>query len=165
MSQFRSLWFTAAIAAITAGSPAFAQDEGDEDEAQTIEGFTEEFETIDGLFPLYRNPEDGALYMEIAADQLDDEFVYFTYAEDGAPRTGLFRGQFRDNRVLTLPAITAKSRSAPRTPASPLTKTMRCHAPPAPTSPARRWPCLRSRLKPKVKTTRRTGSWCRSTRF
>lgn len=102
MSQFRSLWFTAAIAAITAGSPAFAQeDEGDEDEAQTIEGFTEEFETIDGLFPLYRNPEDGALYMEIAADQLDDEFVYFTYAEDGAPRTGLFRGQFRDNRVLT----------------------------------------------------------------
>ena len=101
MSQFCSLWFTAAIAAITAGSPAFAQDEGDEDEAQTIEGFTEEFETIDGLFPLYRNPEDGALYMEIAADQLDDEFVYFTYAEDGAPRTGLFRGQFRDNRVLT----------------------------------------------------------------
>lgn len=101
MSQFRSLWFTAAIAAITAGTPAFAQDEGDEDEAQTIEGFTEEFETIDGLFPLYRNPEDGALYMEIAADQLDDEFVYFTYAEDGAPRTGLFRGQFRDNRVLT----------------------------------------------------------------
>ncbi|WP_375548388.1 zinc-dependent metalloprotease [Oceanicaulis alexandrii] len=102
MSQFRSLWFTAAIAAIIAGSPAFAQeDEGDEDEAQTIEGFTEEFETIDGLFPLYRNPEDGALYMEIAADQLDDEFVYFTYAEDGAPRTGLFRGQFRDNRVLT----------------------------------------------------------------
>jgi hypothetical protein len=101
MSQFRSLWFAAAIAAISAGAPAFAQDEGEDEEAETIESFTEEFETIDGLFPLYRNPEDGALYMEIAADQLDDEFVYFTYAEDGAPRTGLFRGQFRDNRVLS----------------------------------------------------------------
>ena len=101
MSQFRSLWFAAAIAAISAGAPAFAQDEGEEDEAETIESFTEEFEVIDGLFPLYRDPENGDLYMEIAADQLDDEFVYFTYAEDGAPRTGLFRGQFRDNRVLS----------------------------------------------------------------
>ena len=100
MSQFRSLWFAAAIAAISAGAPAFAQDEG-EDETETIESFTEEFEVIDGLFPLYRDPENGDLYMEIAADQLDDEFVYFTYAEDGAPRTGLFRGQFRDNRVLS----------------------------------------------------------------
>ena len=73
MSQFRSLWFAAAIAAISAGAPAFAQDEGEEDEAETIESFTEEFEVIDGLFPLYRDPENGDLYMEIAADQLDDE--------------------------------------------------------------------------------------------
>ena len=60
MSQFRSLWFAAAIAAISAGAPAFAQDEG-EDETETIESFTEEFEVIDGLFPLYRDPENGDL--------------------------------------------------------------------------------------------------------
>ena len=31
MSQFRSLWFAAAIAAISAGAPAFAQDEGEDE--------------------------------------------------------------------------------------------------------------------------------------
>jgi hypothetical protein len=37
--------------------------------------------------------------MEIAESQLGEEVIYFTYAENGAPRVGLFRGQYRDNAV------------------------------------------------------------------
>lgn len=105
-----SLWSRVlAVAVLTAGagSLAMAQDgnddeEASEEESETIESFTEGFERQDGLFPLYRDPEDGTLYMEIAEDQLDDEFIYFLYTENGTPSLGHFRGNFRDNRVMTL---------------------------------------------------------------
>jgi hypothetical protein len=106
MTLYRSRWFAALLAATLVGSPAFAQDDDsedeDEDEAEeTIETFVEDFEAMEGLFTLYRNPEDGDLFMEISEDQLGDEVIYFTYTENGAPRIGHFRGQFRANEVLT----------------------------------------------------------------
>ncbi len=103
MKPYHNRWFAVAVAVIAISSPVIAQseEEKEEEENSTIESFTEEFEAFEGLFPLYRDPENGHLYMEIAADQLDDEFIYFTYSEDGAPRTGHFRGQFRANRVLS----------------------------------------------------------------
>lgn len=107
----KSLWSRVlAVAVLTAGagSLAMAQEGEDEDEeeseeeaTETIEAFTEGFERMDGLFPLYRDPEDGTLYMEIADGQLDDEFIYFLYTENGSPRLGHFRGNFRANRVMT----------------------------------------------------------------
>ena len=104
MTRYRSRWFAAALAITVAGAPAFAQEDGEEDEEEdnSIESFVEDFEVMEGLFTLYRDPEDGDLYMEISEDQLGEEFIYFTYAENGAPRLGLFRGQFREsNTVLT----------------------------------------------------------------
>jgi hypothetical protein len=102
MVRHSSRWFAAALAVTIAGAPAMAQDGDDEDdEDNTIEAFVEDFEVMEGLFTLYRDPEDGDLYMEISEDQLGEEFIYFTYAENGAPRVGLFRGEFRDNAVFT----------------------------------------------------------------
>lgn len=102
MTRYSSRWFAAALAVTIAGSPAIAQDGDDEDdEDNSIEAFVEDFEVLEGLFTLYRDPEDGDLYMEIGEDQLGEEFIYFTYAENGAPRVGLFRGQFRDNAIFT----------------------------------------------------------------
>lgn len=102
MKHYNTLWYAAAIAAFALNAPAIAQDdEDDSEDDNSIESFVEDFELIDGLFPLYQNPEDGALYMEISADQLDDEYIYFTYSEDGAPRAGHFRGSYRANRVLS----------------------------------------------------------------
>lgn len=104
MIRYRSRWFAAMLAVMIAGTPAFAQDsdeDEEDDDDNTIESFVEDFEVLEGLFTLYRDPEDGDLYMEIREDQLGEEFIYFTYAENGAPRIGLFRGQFRDNAVLT----------------------------------------------------------------
>jgi hypothetical protein len=89
-------WIAAALLALFMSAAAFA-------ETKTIEEYTEDdkFERIDGLFPLYRNTENGDLFMEISADLLGQEIIYFTYTENGAPRVGHFRGQFRANRVLT----------------------------------------------------------------
>jgi len=102
MKYYNTRWFAAALAAIAVVSPSFAQegdDEEEEDEDNSIESFVEEFEAQEGLFTLYTDPEDGDLYMEIAQSQLGEEVIYFTYAENGAPRVGLFRGQYRDNAV------------------------------------------------------------------
>jgi hypothetical protein len=102
MTVYRSRWLAAALAATFVSAPALAQDDGEEEDDNTIESFVEDFEVMEGLFTLYRDPEDGDLYMEIREDQLGEEVIYFTYAENGAPRLGLFRGQFREsNTVLT----------------------------------------------------------------
>ncbi|KAA5803972.1 DUF5117 domain-containing protein [Alkalicaulis satelles] len=90
-----SRWIAALIALVLFSAGALADD-------KTIEEYTEDekFERTDGLFPLYRNTENGDLFMEISGDILGDEIIYFTYTEDGAPRVGHFRGMFRANRVL-----------------------------------------------------------------
>ncbi len=100
MKYYNTRWFAAALAVIAVASPSFAQEGDDEEEEDnSIESFVEEFEAQEGLFTLYTDPEDGDLYMEIAESQLGQEVIYFTYAENGAPRVGLFRGQYRDNAV------------------------------------------------------------------
>ncbi len=100
MKYYNSRWFAAALAAIAVTSPSFAQDSDDaEEDEDTIESFVEDFDVQEGLFTLYTDPEDGDLYMELSESQLGEEVIYFTYAENGAPRAGLFRGQYRDNAV------------------------------------------------------------------
>lgn len=84
---------------------AFAQDEEDKKEEDkgppTIEKKTEDFEKSEGLFPIYTDPESGDVYMEIAEDQLGDEFVAFSYTENGVLSAGHFRGAYRDQRVIS----------------------------------------------------------------
>lgn len=105
----RDILFAAASAfgLLTAISPAMAQDAPDkdgkkEDKSKTIEDFVDGFDTMDGLFPLYMNTKTGALYMEIGADDLGQEFIYHTYAENGSPAIGAFKGAFRDNRIVSI---------------------------------------------------------------
>ncbi len=90
-----------------AGGAALAQDDDakDEDEDEgppTIEEKTEDFEKSDGLFTFYTDPESGDVYMEVAESQLDDEFVAFSYAENGVLEAGAFRGFYRDQRIISI---------------------------------------------------------------
>ncbi|WP_301750670.1 zinc-dependent metalloprotease [uncultured Erythrobacter sp.] len=64
--------------------------------------FVKEFQKSEGLFPLYRDLKTGEVFMEIAAEQIGREFIYFTYTENGPAETGHFRGNFRDNRIIVL---------------------------------------------------------------
>jgi len=104
MPQWGFRWLAAMLAILVMSVPAFARDDDDDDDdnGETIESFTEGFDVMEGFFTLYRDPDDGALYMEVSEDQFGEEFIYFVYTENAAPRTGHFRGQFRDNRILTL---------------------------------------------------------------
>lgn len=69
---------------------------------KTIEDIVKDFDTMDGLFKLYRDPKKGALHMEISADQLDKEYIYTSQISDGIVFAGHFRGQYRQQRVFTI---------------------------------------------------------------
>ena len=76
-------------------------EEEDEEKPETLSEFVKDLERSEGLFPLYRNTETGEVFLEIDADQLGHEFIYFVYTENGPVEAGHFRGNFRDNRIVT----------------------------------------------------------------
>ncbi|MFY7733605.1 MAG: hypothetical protein ACOVSR_08990, partial [Bacteroidia bacterium] len=57
---------------------------------------------IDGLFPLYQDTVTGNVFMIVKKEQLDKEYIYFSYTVDGVVAAGHFRGSFRDNKVFTI---------------------------------------------------------------
>jgi len=92
----------AALATVMTVQPAFAQeDEEDEDEEKTIADVVEDYEELDGLFPMWQDPENGDLYMEITEEQLGEEFIAFSYTENGVLGAGHFKGNYRDQRVIS----------------------------------------------------------------
>lgn len=63
---------------------------------------TKNHQVIDGLFKMYQSNENGSLLMEIKADQIGPEFIYFSYVEDGVLDAGFHRGSFRGSRIFTI---------------------------------------------------------------
>lgn len=59
-------------------------------------------EKIEGLFTLYRDKTKGKLFMEITKEQLDKEFIHFSYIENGVTDAGFFRGNFRNSKIFTI---------------------------------------------------------------
>lgn len=77
----------------------------DTDEADalpTIASFVEDSVAVPGFFDLYQERNNGTVYLRIPADQLDQELIYTATVTDGVVETGLFRGQYRDNKILKL---------------------------------------------------------------
>ncbi|SMF03832.1 protein of unknown function [Alteromonadaceae bacterium Bs31] len=62
--------------------------EEDKDEEESINKITENSERIDGLFTLFRDNKNGELRMLIRKQQLDADFLYFTYVENGVAAAG-----------------------------------------------------------------------------
>jgi hypothetical protein len=54
---------------------------------------------LDGLFPLYQDTANGNVYLLLKKEQLDKEYIYFSYTVDGVVAAGHFRGSFRDNKI------------------------------------------------------------------
>ncbi len=98
------IWAAAFTALAMGAGVALAQDDAEEDgeEEVFLAEFVEDFERTDGLFPLYTNPEDGALYMEVSDSQIGQEFIYFLHTVDGTPELFHFRGAYRDNAIFSL---------------------------------------------------------------
>lgn len=57
---------------------------------------------FDGLMQVYQDTTDGKLYLKLKADQFNQEFIYWSYAENGLARVGFNRGSFRANEVFVI---------------------------------------------------------------
>lgn len=103
-----SVFLTAsAFGLLSASTTSIAQetkmaDDKKEEASKTIEDFAKDFEKTDGLFPIYRDGKTGKLYMEFDRTDFEQEYIYHVYTENGSPQLGLFRGAFRDNRIITI---------------------------------------------------------------
>jgi hypothetical protein len=53
----------------------------------------------EGLMTIYQDTTDGKTYLLLKKDQIGQEFIYWSYAENGLARVGLNRGAFRYNQV------------------------------------------------------------------
>jgi len=76
------------------GNAAQGNAQNAEQEPKTIEEIVKDSDRIDGLFTLYRDRKTGDLRMLLNRDQLDREYLYFTYTVNGVPAAGHFRGSF-----------------------------------------------------------------------
>jgi hypothetical protein len=65
-----------------------------EAEPKTVAEVLQDSDRVDGLFTAYRDRKTGELRFLLRQDQLDKEFLYFTYTENGVPAAGQFRGAF-----------------------------------------------------------------------
>ncbi len=75
-------------------------DDEKQEEMETIEKRVEGFEAIDGFFKIYRDPQNGEVFLEVSETQLGQEFMAFTYFEDGLTQTGTFRGSYGATQIL-----------------------------------------------------------------
>jgi hypothetical protein len=72
------------------------------DAKKTIKETVKATKTKEGLFNLYQDTTNGSVYMRIAKNQLNKEYIYFNYAENGAVSAGYFKGAFRDNEIFSI---------------------------------------------------------------
>ena len=57
---------------------------------------------ISGLFTLYRDTTTGTLSMLVKKEQLNKEFIHFVHGLEGQLNAGVFRGNYRGARIITL---------------------------------------------------------------
>ena len=68
----------------------------------TISDKVKSCKKTDGLFPLFQDTVTGNLFMVLKKEQLNKEYIYFSYTVDGVVAAGHFRGSFRDNKLFTI---------------------------------------------------------------
>lgn len=74
----------------------------DDDGLPSIAEQVEETVRFEGFFDLYQSSDDGVVYLRIPTDSLDQELIYTATVTNGVVETGLFRGQYRDNKIIKL---------------------------------------------------------------
>lgn len=83
-------------------APAATEAPKPKDEKPSIASKIKNCRRIDGLFTLYRDSTNGKLYMLVKKEQLGQEFIHFTYTENGVTDAGFHRGQFRGSRIFKI---------------------------------------------------------------
>ncbi len=69
---------------------------------KSIKSVTAKCKKHDGLFPIYQDTTNGELFLEIDKSQLGEEFIYFSYVENGLMDVGSFKGSYRGSKIFKI---------------------------------------------------------------
>lgn len=72
------------------------------DSTKLDKNFLKSCTKMEGLFDIYQDSTNGSAYLSIKKEQLDKEFIYFSYSENGPIESWHVRGMFRENKVFTI---------------------------------------------------------------
>ena len=67
-----------------------------------IDKKTKDCDVYEGLFNIYQSKKDGKSYIEIDTSHLDNEFIYFSYIENGVLEAGAVTGQYRGSKIIKI---------------------------------------------------------------
>lgn len=101
----KTLWLTAGMVALSmACTPKKTTTQQQPDPnakkgAPSIASKTKGCVKSPGLFTIYQDTTDGKAYMVVNKQQLESEFIYFAYTENGVVQAGHVRGSYRDNDI------------------------------------------------------------------
>ncbi|MGB2867898.1 MAG: zinc-dependent metalloprotease [Bacteroidota bacterium] len=69
---------------------------------KTIKEMVKASKKYDGLFTIYQDTTDGSTTMLVKKDQIDKEYIYFSFTADGVIEAGHFRGAYLGSNVFTV---------------------------------------------------------------
>ncbi|MFT6152553.1 MAG: hypothetical protein ACJAY9_001956 [Flavobacteriales bacterium] len=72
------------------------------DSFKSIKSVTAKCKKHDGLFPIYQDTTNGSLFIEIDKSQLGEEYIYFSYVENGLMDVGSFKGSYRGSKIFKI---------------------------------------------------------------
>ena len=67
-----------------------------------IQSKTKNCTVFDGLFKIYQSKKDGKAYIEIDSSHLDQEFIYFSYIENGVTDARAVKGSYRGSKIIKI---------------------------------------------------------------
>ena len=67
-----------------------------------IEIKTKDCKEFKGLFTIYQSKKDGKSYIEIDTSHLDQEFIYFSYIENGVSDAWAVKGSYRGSKIIKI---------------------------------------------------------------
>ena len=67
-----------------------------------IQTKTKGCEKFEGLFNIYQDKKSGKSYLEIDTSHLDQEFIYFSYFENGITDAFSVRGRYRGSKIIKI---------------------------------------------------------------
>ena len=63
---------------------------------------TKDCELFEGLFNIYQNKKNGKSFIEIDTSHIDQEFIYFSYFENGVTDAFSVKGRYRGSKILKI---------------------------------------------------------------
>ena len=75
---------------------------GNKNKLESIESKTKNCIKLKGIFNFYRDTNTGQLFMAVNKAQLNQEFIHFTYTENGVVDAGHNRGSYRGSRIFKI---------------------------------------------------------------